>query len=298
MRPFLLILGAVAGLLVIGILYFKAEKTPSGEETGKTVVAATIYPLYDMARNVAEEDVEVKLILPPGASPHLFEFSPKRLAELQNVKAVFAIGHGLDHWATQITNVVKGARVILVDQGIDLRTFEDGSTDPHYWLHLGNARKITENIAKELSQIDPAHEGAFKSNAQVYNEKLVAKEQQLRQALAPARGRPILTFHDAWFYFAEDFGLKIVGTFEPSAGEEPTPRFLAALQGKIEEKEIHIIFIEPQLSTAVLKSFAEDNHLSIAELDPLGGVEGRTTYLDLMEFNANSVRQAIEQQSP
>jgi ABC-type Zn uptake system ZnuABC Zn-binding protein ZnuA len=300
MKPRLLILGILAGaaVFVIGIAYFRGGDALSRDEAGKTVVAATIYPLYDMARNVAGEDAEVKLILPPGASPHLFEFSPKQLAELKNVKVVFVIGHGLDHWATQITNVTKGARVIPVDQGIDLRTFEDGTTDPHYWLHLGNARQITDHIAKELIEMDPAHADAYRANAQVYKDRLATEEQRLRQALAPARGRPILTFHDAWYYFAEDFGLKIFGTFESSAGEEPTPRYLAALQRELGEKQIRIIFIEPQLSTAVLKSFAEDNHLSIAVLDPLGGVEGRATYLDLMEFNANSVRQALEQQSP
>ena len=120
---FLLILGAVAGIIVIGIIYYKGGKTPSREETGKAVVAATIYPLYDMARNVAGDNAEVKLILPPGASPHLFEFFPRQLKELQNVKAVFAIGHGLDDWATQVINVSRNARVIIVDYGIDLRKF-------------------------------------------------------------------------------------------------------------------------------------------------------------------------------
>jgi len=301
MKPLSLILGVLAAaalIVVIGILYFKAEKAPSREETGKTVVAATIYPLYDMARNVGGENAEVKLILPPGASPHLFEFSPRQLEALQNVKTVFAIGHGLDDWATQITNVVKGARVMLVEQGITLRTFEDGTTDPHYWLHFGNARRITENIAKALIEMDPAHAGAYRASAEAYKEKLVEKERELKDVLAPAQGQPILTFHDAWFYFAEDFGLKIAGTFEPSAGEEPTPRSLAALQQTIEKEQIRIMFIEPQLSSGVLESFAKDNHVGVAELDPLGGVKGRTTYLELMAFNADSVRRALQKQGP
>jgi zinc transport system substrate-binding protein len=109
---------------------------------------------------------------------------------------------------------------------------------------------------------------------------------------------PILTFHDAWFYFAEDFGLKIAGTFEPAAGEEPTPRYLAELQRRIGTEHIHIVFTEPQLSPSVLESFAKDTKIGIAELDPVGGVEGRTTYLELMEFNANSIRRALQKQSP
>lgn len=296
MKPSSLIIVVVAVLLIIGTVYFRTGEAPSRPEGEKQAVAVTIYPLYDLARNVAGEEAEVKLILPPGASPHLFEFSPKQLKELQNVKAVFAIGHGLDDWAAQIANVVKDAPIITVDQGIDLRKFENGATDPHYWLHFGNARQITDTIAKELGEIDPAHADLYRMSAQAYKEKLAEKEDSLKPVLAQAQGKSILTFHEGWFYFAQNFGLKIAGTFEPAAGVEPTPRYLAALQREIKEKQIKIIFIEPQLSTGVLEGFAKDNHLSIAELDPLGGVEGRRTYLDLMEFNANAVRQALTEQ--
>jgi zinc transport system substrate-binding protein len=294
MKSSLLILGAAAVLLVVGIVYFMTGTVPFQDKTGKTAVAATIYPLYDIALNVAGKDAEVKLILPPGASPHLFEFSPKQLEGLQNVREIFAIGHGLDDWAAQVTNVAKGARVTVVDKGIEFRKFENGAIDPHYWLHLGNARQIADNIAKGLAELDPANAEAYRARADAYKIKLSEKEFKLRGVLTSAQGKPILTFHDAWFYFAGNFGLKIAGTFEPAAGEEPTPRYLAGLRREIGEKRIRIIFVEPQLSTAVLESFAEDNDLSVAELDPLGGVEGRKTYLELMEFNANSIRQALE----
>ena len=135
---------------------------------------------------------------------------------------------------------------------------------------------------------------AYRENAKAYKGKLAEKERELKEMLAAAQGMPILTFHDAWFYFAENFGLTIAGTFEPAAGEEPTPRYLAELHRKIETEHIHIIFIEPQLSTGVLESFAKDSGVNIAVLDPLGGVEGRTTYLELMEFNADSIRQALQ----
>ncbi len=298
-RPFyLLILGIAAGAVFLGILYFRAGKTHLQSEAGKLTVAATIYPLYDIARNVAGDAAAVELIVPPGSSPHMFEFSPRQLQALQSVRAVFAIGHGLDNWVTPVTKLVHGSRLIIVDQGIDLRRFEDGTTDPHYWLNFGNAQKITDNIAEALIQMDPAHAEFYRGNAKLYKEKLGDADRYLKEVLAPAQGMSILTFHDAWFYFSEDFGLKIAGTFEPAAGEEPTPRYLAALQRKIETEHVHIIFIEPQLSTAILKSFAKDNKVGIAQLDPLGGVEGRTTYLELMEFNADSIRRALQERGP
>lgn len=295
---YVLILGIAAGAVFLGIVSFRAGKTRLQPGAGKLTLDATIYPLYDMARNVAGDGAAVELIVPPGSSPHMFEFSPRQLQSMQNVKAVFAIGHGLDNWVTPVANAVKGARVIVVDQGIDLRKFEDGTRDPHYWLNFGNARKITDNIAEALTQMDPAHAELYRGNAKAYKEQIAEKERELKAVLAPAQGIPILTFHDAWFYFSENFGLTIAGTFEPAAGEEPTPRYLAALQRNIEAEHVHIIFIEPQLSTGILESFAKDNKVGVAQLDPLGGVEGRTTYLELMEFNAESIRRALQERGP
>jgi zinc transport system substrate-binding protein len=297
-RVYVLILGIAVGAVLLGVVFFRNGKTYVQSGAGKLTLAATIYPLCDMARNVARDGAAVELIVPPGSSPHTFEFSPRQLQSLQNVKAVFAIGHGLDNWVTPVANAVKGARVIVVDQDIELRKFEDGTTDPHYWLNFGNARKITDNIAKALIEIDPAHAEVYRENAKAYKEKLAEEERELKGVLAPMQGISILAFHDAWFYFAENFGLKIAGTFEPAAGEEPTPRYLAELQREIKTEHIHIIFVEPQLSTAILESFAKDNKVGIAQLDPLGGVEGRTTFLELMEFNADSIRRALQERGP
>lgn len=287
---------AFAAVTVISSCRGKAARVQTAPET--FTVAATIYPLYDITRNVIGSEGSVKAIVPPGASPHLFEFSPKQIKDLQDVRAVFAIGHGLDNWAAQIANVVKGSRVIVVDEGIQLRRFKDGTTDPHYWLRFDNASKIADNITSALAAIDTAHAQTYLENAARYKQKLAAEERKLNEVLNPVRGIPILTFHDAWFYFAEDFGLTIKGTFEPAAGEEPTPRYLAELQKKIKAEHIDIIFVEPQLSTGLLKSFAQDNKIRIAELDPLGGVEGRMTYVALMDFNANAVRRALHDGGP
>ncbi|MGE5322498.1 MAG: metal ABC transporter substrate-binding protein [Actinomycetota bacterium] len=298
MKRLYLVLVAVAFAAVIVISSCRGKEAPVPTAPASVTVAATIYPLYDIARNIIGSEGTVKVIVPPGASPHLFEFSPKQIRDLQEVRAVFAIGHGLDNWAAQIANVVKGSRVIIVDQGIGLRRFRDGTIDPHYWLHFGNARKIADNIGGSLAAIDPAHAETYLENAEKYKQKLAAEERMLNEVLKPARGIPILTFHDAWFYFAEDFGLTIQGTFEPAAGEEPTPRYLAELQKKITTGHIDVIFVEPQLSTGLLKAFAQDNKVRIAELDPLGGVEGRMTYAALMDFNANAVRRALHAGGP
>jgi ABC-type Zn uptake system ZnuABC Zn-binding protein ZnuA len=270
----------------------------------RPAVAATIFPVYDIARNVAGPDARVELILPPGASPHLFEFSPRQLAPLADARLIFAVGHGLDDWADRVAGVAKGARVVVVDRGVALKRYAEergrrgdaddrGQIDPHYWLDFGNAERIAGSVAESLAALDPAHAGAYRARAAAYGRRLSREERRLRRVLAPYRGERIMTFHDAWYYFADDFGLKVLGTFEPSAGEDPTPRRLAGIQDRLAAARVKTVFLEPQFSSAALRSFARDNGLRVATLDPLGGVEGRRTYLELMAFDAGAVRGAL-----
>ncbi len=295
-QPYVLLLAAATILLLALIALRRAQiaRTPSP----RLAVAATIYPLYDIVRNVADGAADVRLIVPPGVSPHLFEFSPRQLQTLQDVRLIFTIGHGLDDWAAQAARATKEARLFPVDQGIRLRTSSDGAADPHYWLHFGNARQIAANVARGLSVSDPAHAATYRQNAVRYQDTLKRTEEQLKALLRPLEDTPILTFHDAWHYFAANFDLRIAGTIEPSAGGEPTPRTLAELHKIIQSQNIRIVFLEPQLATSVIESFARDNHLGIAELDPLGGVDGRTTYIDLMTFNARAIDRAYAVEDP
>lgn len=290
----------VLGILVLmgaGVLVF--QKNPREQMAPQSLrlrVAATIYPLYDLVRTVAGSNADVALIVPPGALEHNFELTPKILSDLSGVKTIFAVGHGLDAWALQVTNAIPGSSIAIVDRGVQIRESiekDEGPSDPHYWLHFGNARIITDTIAEYLSILDQENASMYRENAEKLKNDLARAEQELQAQMEPYRGAPILVFHDAWFYFAENLGLTIAGAFEPFVAEEPTPRHLAQLANVVKEKKITTFFIEPQLSSSAVKSFAEENNLGIATLDPLGGVPGRLTYGELMRYNAEQVLGAV-----
>lgn len=303
-KSYLLIGVALFVLVGVGIFFVTKQTSQSlpfdtqarGAHTQKLRVATTIYPLYDLVRQVAGSRADVTLIIPPGASEHHFEVTPRLIAELQGTQIIFAIGHGLDAWALQVASAIPNSIIDVVDRGIAIREStekDEGPTDPHYWLAIGNARTITNTIAENLSARDPGNAEFYRSNAETVKKNLTEEEKNLRVHLEPYRGSAILVFHDAWFYFAEDFGLEIAGAFEPFVAEEPTPRHLAELATMIREKKITTLFIEPQLSSTAIESFAEDNGLGIATLDPLGGVPGRLTYAELMRYNAEQVLSAL-----
>lgn len=283
---------AVILLAIVGVLVWLAVSLyePREAPTDGPVVAATIFPLADIARNITGDGVEVVQLLPSGASPHTFELTISNARDVSAAPIIFAVGPGLDAWAEQL-GATADARVVEVSRDIDLiqGDEEEGGVNPHYWLAIPNAVEITEIMTEELANTFPSQRSTFEANRDAYIERLNQADEEIRDILTSVANKQIVTFHESYPYFAEEYGLTIIGSFEPNPGIEPSPRELQALQEATQEAGVDIIFSEPQLGTAQLEPFVEDLGLSIVELDPLGGVEGRDNYIDLMLFNARTI---------
>lgn len=303
----------VVALGTFGVWYSYHRQTQEREAPASSTtvhVAATIYPLYDIVRTVGGPQVRTELVLPVGASPHTFSFSPRDVAKLQDVSLIFAIGNGLDDWISNATAANPDIQTVIVDQGITLEPFteplhdegeteeedehDEGPYDPHYYLSLKNAGRIAHTVADVLGDRDPAHRDLYAQRAQQYEQEALALQKDLTQKMAPFAGSAIVTLHDAWAYFADEFGLRLVASFEPHAGEEPTPRYLARIGDIVRKENVRVIFAEPQLSSAALQSFAQDNGLTIAMLDPEGGVDGHDTFFAQMRYNVDAIASALQ----
>lgn len=290
MKKILFIVTLLILALVAIILFSNQEEA---EPVADITVAATIFPIYDLTRVIAGDAADVELLLPPGASEHTFEPTPSTIRQLQGASVVYAIDHGIDGWLDGIIESVDAEKVI-VDKGITIRESVDpdeGETDPHYWLSIPNSKIMARTITDDLSIRYPEHAGTFESNLSQLLLDLDAADAEIRASFELIENKNIITLHDAWYYFAEEYGLTIVGTFEPSPGREPTPQYLIALMNAIEDSGSTALYSEPQLPITGLKSFADDNGLTIAELDPVGGVEGRDSYIELMKYNAEIIAQ-------
>jgi ABC-type Zn uptake system ZnuABC Zn-binding protein ZnuA len=273
----------------------------AGAQSSRPKVAATIFPLYDIVREVAEGVADVVLILPPGASPHTFAPTPAAIRNLAGCDALFLIGHGLDDWAARLAAGAGVRRAVVVDDGIVTRRpsavrraagTPHGGVDPHYWLAITNAKAIAASITKEIERLMPAQTTRLRANLDEYLVQLDAADAAVRRLLANLTTRRIATFHDAFGYFADAYGLEIVATFEPFPGTEPSPKWVEDFQRVVRATGLAVIFTEPQLSAAPLRAIARDLGVSLAILDPVGGVPGRASYVDLMLFNARQVAAA------
>jgi zinc transport system substrate-binding protein len=282
-------LGAAVALTAL------AAGTPDARAVPPPVkVAATIFPLYDIVRHVGGDVAEVVLIMPPGVSPHTFEPTPSTVRELSGARTVFAIGHGLDDWAAGLARAAGVSAVVRVDQGIPLRYAgggRPGSTqaDPHYWLAIANARAIARTAAAEVGRLVPDRQAEVQAALAAYLERLEEADRAIRGILHDAPTRRIATFHGAFHYFAAAYALEVAAVFQPDAGREPSPRHVREFHRLMREKGVRTLFVEPQLPSQVIQAIARDLGVVLAVLDPLGGVPGRQTYIDLMLFNAGQI---------
>ncbi len=289
-----------AAALIAGLFWLTAAvRKPAPAANAR--VAATIFPLYDIVRNVGRGAVETDLILPAGAEPHSFEPRPSLVVSLRGAAAVYAIGHGLDGWIEPVV-AAAGTTEVVVDRGIAIRpsvipfsepgsrTESEGPDDPHYWLTVPNAALIARTVADDLSIRFPDQAGRIRSNLNSYLAELEAADRAIRQDLAGLRSRSFISFHDAWYYFAAAYGLDLAGTFEPTAGREPTPRYLTALRDAIRKNNVTVLYFEPQFNVDLLRSFADDNNVKLAVLDDIGGAAGRDSYIKLMLANAETIK--------
>ena len=295
----------------------------------KIKIAAAIFPLYDIAGIVAGDDAEVLLIAPPGASPHYFDPTPSLLKEMQGTDFIFKIGAGLDDWVEGLTSNIDGAEIVDISKKVSLKKSVSphlhkegesvhaqeiegsgheegghkahehsehgahghvhGDFDPHYWLDPMIAKDMAMYIAEKLAQSDGAHAGEYVQRANMFAAELAKKDIEWKALVAELVNKEIVTFHNAFMYFAEHFGLTIVATFEPFPGKEPTAQYLAGLRDEIDAHSISTLFLEPQMSKSSIESFAKDYDLSVGVLDPLGGINGVESYIDIIEYNLRSI---------
>jgi ABC-type Zn uptake system ZnuABC Zn-binding protein ZnuA len=296
--------------LAFGLTWLQIHPAPSPAETKPFYIAATIFPLSDIIRNIAGPEIRVIQILPAGASPHTFDLTPGKVRELQKVRIIFKIGV-IDDWIDNIAESVPKAEIVSLQNHIILKPFHDDfhhhggaetahsrEFDPHYWLDAGNGIIIAQNICARLSLLDPAHAVLYRQNSQRYQHELLRLDNELKKTCAALKNNKIIVFHDGWRYFAAAYGLEIIAVFQPAPGREPAPRDLQKLYNQARTYKIKTVFSEPQLPTANLEPLLEDLGLHLFILDPLGGAIPGDSYIGLLRRNIQAILRADSLKNP
>lgn len=171
----------------------------------------------------------------------------------------------------------------------EAETHQSNSYDPHYWLSVENAKIITAVMYQELSVLRPGMQDTYYVNGDLYLQSLEELKVYIEEKSSDVSDKRLITFHNSFSYFANEYDFIVAASFEEIPGQEPTPQYLAEINNIVKETDIHVMYKEPQMSEESIKAFAEDLGIEIRTLDPLGGGEETLSYVDLMRFNIDQI---------
>ncbi len=278
-------------------------------DENKLQVVTTIFPLYDFARQVGGDKIQLTLILPTGGEVHSYEPTPKDVITIKESDLFIAQGGDADPWTGAVINDAdsKKLNVLYALEGITLMS-EDHEhpslsshvhTDPHVWTTPKNACTISENICKKLCDIDAENSDYYRENLAEYKEKLDSLDEKF--ALLTKNCDKTIVFADQFplRYFAKEYNLKYLAAFPGCSSEsEPTASAVAQIIDTVKKEKIPVVFYtetsNKQLANAVCEETGAKKLLfhschSVTDDELKSGV----TYLDLMEKNYEALKKAI-----
>ncbi|GAB4324135.1 MAG: metal ABC transporter substrate-binding protein [Dehalococcoidia bacterium] len=273
------------------------------EDDSRLDVVASTTILAHFVEQVGGDEVTVQALVPAGADAHTFSLTPGAVRDIARADLVVIAGSGLGAVEDDMMRNARG-RVLVLTEGMPLKPFppglvhgdgndpgdtddddhDHGAVDPHFWMDIDLVATAVEAIRDALVALDPERADIYTGNAAAFAADLEALDAEIREMLAglPEQRRYLVTFHDAYGYFADRYGLTILGFVVEGPEEEPSAATIAALVREMRERDIGYVFTEPQFSSRVVEQLARDTGAVVRTI-PSGSLSDEyPTYREFM----------------
>ncbi|MBP3524553.1 MAG: zinc ABC transporter substrate-binding protein [Clostridia bacterium] len=298
----------LAALLALALLV--CSGCAAEEAAGKTIVTS-FYPMYVFTQNVARDVPGVRVVNMAAESVgclHDYQLQTRDMVTLEGADALVINGGGMEQFMDKVIAQRPELPVINASDGIDMLCSEDehdhghgdhdhdhGVYNAHVWLDPKLAIRQVQNIADGLAAVDSENAEAYQQNAAAYKAQIQALDAELSAQLAPLAGSAIVTFHEAFTYFADAYGLVVAGVIASDAGEEPSTRQIAATCDLVKQRQVKALFVEPQYPTKSAETIARETGAKVFTLDPVvSGDASPESYENAMRENARVLTEALE----
>ncbi len=272
----------------------------------KVKVVASSSDLASIVKEVGGDKVDVSSIGQGKSNLHFIEMLPSYMLKVSQADVYFKVGLALDQWAAGIIDGSRNDKIVVVDcsTGIDVLEKPTGKVDasmgdvhpdgnPHYWLDPRNGKIIAQNVAGGLSQADPSNAAVYKSNADTFGKRLDSAWQIWSSRAAAFKGTPVISYHSTWAYFANAFGIDVVGFIEPKPGIEPTASHTAELIDIMKKRNVKVIFREPYFSDRAPNALAKETGAVVYNVpSSVGGTDEAHDYFSLFDALVNTLTKA------
>ncbi|UUX50835.1 metal ABC transporter substrate-binding protein [Nisaea acidiphila] len=300
-----------------------APMVKAAEQPKKVVASFSI--LGDIVKNIGGDRIELTTLVGPNGDAHVYQPTPKDARSVSDADLVVVNGLGFEGWLNRLVEAAEYQGPIAVatagltalksteehdeaaasDDGqkekhaSDREDAHHGDLDPHAWQSIANARVYVRNVLKALTEMDPHGAAVYDSNAKSFLAELDTVDTGIRNAVAslPAERRKVVTSHDAFGYFAHEYGIRFLAPVGMSTESEASAGDVAALIRQIKEEQIPAVFVENIADGRLLDQIARETGAIIGGTlfsDALSGPDGPAgTYVKMMRHNSRTLAAAL-----
>ena len=295
---------------IVGLAACSSQKSSSDSSSSKLNVVATNSIIADITKNIAGDKINLHSIVPVGQDPHEYEPLPEDVKKTSKADLIFYNGINLETggnaWFTKLVENAKKKEnkdYYAVSEGVDVIYLEGqnekGKEDPHAWLNLENGIIYAKNIAKRLSEKDPANKETYEKNLKAYVEKLSALDKEAKEKFnnIPEEKKMIVTSEGCFKYFSKAYNVPSAYIWEINTEEEGTPDQIKSLVEKLRKTKVPSLFVESSVDDRPMKTVSKDTNIPIyAKIftDSIAdkGEEG-DSYYSMMKYNLEKIAEGL-----
>ena len=263
-------------------------------------VVASFSIIADFVRNVGGDRINLTTLVGANGDIHVYTPAPSDAKRIADANLVVINGLGLEGWLPRLVQS-SGSKAQIVTASSGITPLKIGSeADPHAWQSVPNARVYVTNIRDALAAADPANADFFREQAKAYLEKLDTLDREVREAVAniPPQRLKVISTHDAFGYFAAEYGIQFVAPLGVSTETEPSARDIAAIIGQIKAQKIPAVFLENISDDRLIRRIAAETGAKVGGTlisDGLTGEKGPApTYIDMVRHNIKALTSALD----
>ena len=258
----------------------------SEKDDGNLKIVTSFYPMYLDVLNITRGvgGVEVVNLTPPQTGClHDYQLTPEDMKVLETADIFVVNGLGMENFLDKVTEARPDLKIIDASDSPEIVPIMEGDVpNPHVWMSVTYSIQQVKNILSKLSELDPERAEQYRMHALDYVDELTTLRDEMHISLDMLRTKDIVTFHEAFPYFAAEFKLNVLAVIEREPGTEPTPQELADTIEKIKALPVKIIFTEPQYSPKAAETIARETGAQIFTLDPI--VTGEAKPENLLDY--------------
>jgi manganese/iron transport system substrate-binding protein len=254
----------------------------------------------DLVQHVGGDRVQVTALVPADADPHTYEPAPAKVKDVTKADLVVINGLGLEETLHDLiyNNVGSGVPIVEMADGLPVlagNPSEGETGNPHMWLNVQYAMRYVEEIRDGLIAVDPEGADVYRANAAAYLTELDSLDKETAAAIdtIPPERRKLVTFHDAYPYLAQRYGLEVVGVVVEAEGREPSAQDLANLADQIRAQHVPAVFAEPEFNAQLVETVAQEAGVQVRTLLSDAYAGDVHSYVELIRFNVMQLTEGL-----